>query len=120
VTCPDPVHTKGGHKARPLHRLREIYHGIAAENYQAVAKQFDGTAKQFAETAAIVDPDSDGSELVGTPEKRQKAWINAALHANELSRLIPPLAAAMTLASSVDVFLGDHTVVLPLVCDPAA
>jgi hypothetical protein len=106
-------------EARVLHRLKQLYAAVAVSNYEVLQGKFDTAARKFCEQAAVCDVTADGSELVGTPEKRQKAWIAAALIAAELTELIPPLAAAMTLAGNVDVFLGDHTAVLPLVCDPS-
>lgn len=94
-----------------LHRLKELYDGPAA--YRAIVAKFDDAAAHFKDAAAHCDPDADGATLVGTPERKQRAWLNAALHAAELSKLCIPLCAAATLCGC-DIHASDAPRLLPL------
>jgi hypothetical protein len=107
----------GDIEARVLHRLREIYAAVAADNYRAVAKQFDDAATRFADTAATVDVEADPASMIDKPDETRQAYLAAESFANQLTKLIPPLAAAATLATGTDIHPADQPAVLALVAD---
>lgn len=76
--------------------MREVYDGAAA--YAQVAELFNKAATDFTAAAQLADPETDPTEMVTQPDKSRKAWHNSESHANQLSRLIDPLAAAAALA----------------------
>jgi hypothetical protein len=100
-----------------LHMLRELYGAVAATNYQAVAKQFDDAATRFTKVASTVDVEACAASMIDKPDRQRKAYLDAESFANQLTRLVVPLSAAMTLARGVDVHPSDDLAVLPLVCD---
>jgi alkyl hydroperoxide reductase subunit AhpC len=85
-----------------LRRLREIYSTVAADNYAAVAAQFDKAAKQFTDLAATCDVKADAATIIDKPDKVRRAFLDAESHANAINRLLPALAAAATLARGFD------------------
>jgi hypothetical protein len=100
-------------------RLKALYSEVAAANYDTIANKFDSAAKKFTELAAIADPEADAVSMIDKSNKVRKAFLDAESFGNELTKLVPALCAAMTLASGVDVFPSDHLCVLPLICDPS-
>jgi hypothetical protein len=97
-----------------LRRLREIYADVAADNYTAIAAQFDKAATKFTELAATCDVEGDAASMLAAPDKVRKAFLDAESFANQINRLLPALAASATLARGVDVFLGNQLIMLPL------
>ena len=99
-----------------LAELRRSYASVARDNYQAVARIFDSAAKQFTDAATITDVEADSAAMIDKPDKPRKAWLAAESFANQLTRLMPPLAAAAGLAG----INGADTdpVLLALAADP--
>jgi hypothetical protein len=107
-----------GHiRAAVLDELRRIYSTVAQQNYQAIAKQFDQAAKRFADAAALADPEGDPASMISQPDKSRKAYLDSESHANQLTRLIPALCGAATLATGIDVHPANQQLVLPLCVD---
>jgi hypothetical protein len=102
---------------RVLHRLREIYAAVAGANYAKVAGQFDDAATRFTDTANTVDVESDAASMIDKPDKAWRAYLDAESFANALTKLVPPLCAAATLATGIDIHPSDQLAVLPLVAD---
>jgi hypothetical protein len=100
---------------RVLHRLREIY--AAGANYAKVAALFDDAAQHFCDVANIVDIESDAASMIDKPDKVRRAYLDAESFANALTKLVPPLCAAATLATGIDIHPSDQLAVLPLVAD---
>jgi hypothetical protein len=102
---------------RVLHRLREIYTAVAGANYRAIAAQFDNAAKRFTDVANTVDVEADPVSMLKANDKVRQGFLAAESYANELTRLVPPLCAAATLATRIDIHPSDQLAVLPLVAD---
>ncbi|MGA7054528.1 MAG: hypothetical protein WBZ37_25325, partial [Mycobacterium sp.] len=100
-----------------VHELKRLYSDAAPDNYRAVAKQFDNAAKRFTDLAELVDVEGDAAALLNEPDKTRQAYQDAESFANQVTRLLPAMAAAMTLATGVDVFLGHQQLMLPLCVD---
>jgi hypothetical protein len=105
-----------------LARLIEFYSKVAASNYAKVAKKFDGVAANFTDVAGCCDPEGDAASMVEAPDETRASWLNAAIFANKLDRVVPIVRAAASLAnvpSSAHRDLGvADACLLPLVCDP--
>ena len=94
-------------------RMRELYDGAAA--YTQVATKFDQAAKRFVTAASTVDVEADPVSMIEAPDKARKAWLDAEGFANGLTRLLPAMSAAATLAGIAD---ADRDVaLLPLCAD---
>ena len=102
---------------RVLHRLREIYTAAAGANYRAVAERFNDVAQHFCATANTVDIEADAASMIDKPDKVRRAYLDAESFANALTKLVPPLCAAATLATGIDIHPSDQLAVLPLVAD---
>jgi hypothetical protein len=100
-----------------LHELQQIYGTVAQQNYKAIAKQFDQAAKRFTDAATIADPEADAASMLDQPDKTRKAFLDSESHANALTRLIPALCGAATLATGIDVHPTNQQLVLPLCVD---
>jgi hypothetical protein len=81
-----------------LARLIELYAKVAAVNYGKVAAQFDTVAARFTAAAGCCDPELDGAAIVGAADETRRAWLDAAVVAVELDRLVAVLSAAAQLA----------------------
>jgi hypothetical protein len=100
-------------------RMVEAYSAVAVENYAKVAKLFDAEAAKFVACAEAVDVDADGAEIVDRPDKVRKAWLDAEKHAHHLTKLLPALAAAASLAGlpeSAHRDIGGRDAVLVPLC----
>jgi hypothetical protein len=101
-----------------LDELRRIYADVAKDTYAAVGAKFSAAVKRFTTAAeAAGDPEADAAEMLHKPDKARQAYLSCESYSNELTRLVPPLAAAMTLASGVDVHLSNQQLLLPLCVD---
>ncbi len=96
-------------------RLKEIAGAVAAENYTLIAKKFDLAAKAFSSAAKVVDVEAAAAELITAPDRERKAWVEAAVVAQDLTQTVGLLAAAARLCN---VRIRDDAALLPLVCDP--
>jgi hypothetical protein len=52
--------------------------------------------------------------MLNAPDKTRKAYLDAESFGNQLTRLLPPLAAAATLARGIDIHPGNKLIALPL------
>jgi hypothetical protein len=103
-------------RAVALARLHEIYAGVAQANYAAIAEQFNTAAKAFT-AAAEYDPETSAVQIAHrASEKERKQWLASEQWANELTRLLPSLVGAATLANVKG--LHRTELLLPLVCAP--
>jgi hypothetical protein len=87
---------------------------VAAANYAKVAAEFDRVAGEFTTAAVAGNPEADASALVGEADPARKGWLDAAVYAAELDRLVPVLQAAAELCG---IDTRDDTWLLPLVID---
>lgn len=103
-------------------RLRETYAAAALDNYGKVATVFDGWATKFATTAAAVDVETPGSEMVDQPDKAREAWLDAERAAHHLTKTMGTLHTAARLAgvpeSGPRGIGGKDAVLLPLCANP--
>ncbi|WP_455834799.1 hypothetical protein [Pseudarthrobacter siccitolerans] len=95
--------------------LKNEYSKTAAANYETLRAQFNNTAAKFTTAAATADPEADAAGLLQADAKTRTAWLDAAVLAQELSSLIPALAAAAKLAGARVLNNDDH---LPLTTNP--
>ncbi|NUU30838.1 hypothetical protein [Arthrobacter sp. C9C5] len=97
--------------------LKNEYAKTAAANYDTLRGQFNATAAAFTKAAATADPDTDAGTLLQADAKTRTAWLDAAVHAQELTALVPVLAAAAKLAGARVITNDDH---LPLTVNPGS
>lgn len=108
------VLTITGHVRNAVHaKMVELYDPVAA--YAAVAEKFNKIASDFTAAAAIADPEMAAAAMIVTPDKTRRAWLSSESYANQLSRLLDPLAAAASLAGIPNT--DTDAVRLPLVAD---
>jgi len=55
------------------------------------------TGLDFTAAAVRCDPELDGAAIVGAADETRRAWLDAAVVAVELDKLVPVLAAAANL-----------------------
>jgi hypothetical protein len=95
--------------------LKNEYAKTAAANYETLRGQFNTTAAAFTKAATTADPDTDAGTLLQADAKTRTAWLDAAVHAQELTALVPALATAAKLAGARVLTNDDH---LPLTINP--
>jgi hypothetical protein len=102
------------------HRLRQLYGPGAQANYRALARQFDTAAKKFTHLAHAVELEGPADNVIGD-RRRREAWEQAPAIANELTELVPALAAAALLCRPIDapsrLGLDEATLQIPLTLD---
>jgi hypothetical protein len=86
--------------ARVHEELGRIYAPHATKNYKTVAAKFDSIAKEFTAAARIVDVEYGAATIVEADPKHIEVWRSAPALAEELDRLLDPLAAAAELAGA--------------------
>ncbi|WP_427018604.1 hypothetical protein ACQCSX_08765 [Pseudarthrobacter sp. P1] len=88
--------------------LRNEYAKTAAANYETIRNTFNATAAKFKAAAATVNPEASAESLISTDDKTRTAWVNIAVTAQQLNRMIPALAAAARLAGARVTTNADH------------
>ena len=93
----------------------QIYRQVAADNYRAVAAEWNTLGAQFSGQAKLIDPEMPAIDAHRLPEPERQAWIAVEQTAHQLDLLQETLIAAAALAGVKDTDLD--TVVLPLCVD---
>jgi hypothetical protein len=95
---------------------------IGSANYGKVAAAFNAVSDKFSADAGRCNPEADGVDIVRESDDVRASWLNVAVTAVELDKLVPILQAAAQLAgvtATVHRDLGGADAIsLPLVCDP--
>ena len=85
-----------------LQRMRDVHAAVARDVYASIAEKFDQAAKRFVAVASLADPEADAVTMIDAPDKARKAWRDAESYANALTRLLPAMSAAASLAGIPD------------------
>ena len=98
-------------------RMREVCDAYAADAYTQIAEKFDKAAKLFTAAATVADPEADATQMVEAADKIRRGWLDSESFGNQLTRLLPAMAASAALAG-IDNTESDAAL-MPLVADLA-
>lgn len=88
-------------RSRIHNRIRDTYAADATTTYRHIATQFDAAATKLTQAVTVVEPEMPAEQIIDRPTKDQAAWKAAAVHAADLTRLLPSLTAAARLADII-------------------
>jgi hypothetical protein len=91
-----------GIRDRIHRRIRDRYAMTAVPTYEAVAAQFNSAADKLTDAFRAVDIEAPAEQILNRPDKERKMWTDAAVQADELTRLMGALHAAAGLAGCED------------------
>lgn len=98
----DHAHVRGRIARAVLPAMRAAYVETAADNYAGIAKRYDEAAGRLTKCAAVVDITLDADKVVAFDAKQRTAWMDSAVIAKEVDRLLAVLVDAATLAGIRD------------------
>jgi hypothetical protein len=105
-----------------LAKMRALYGKAATKNFGLVGAKFNETAKQFADRATLIDPETTALAIIDAlaetdnPDEVRQAWNDVESYAHRLDELVPALATAAALAGIPNT--DTEPVLLALVCHP--
>lgn len=111
----DHAHVRGRIARAVLPALRTAYQASSADNYAGIAKRYDEAAGRLTKCAAVVDITLDADKVVALDAKSRTAWMDAAVIAKDVDRMLAVLVDAATLAGIPDSNLGTR---IALATDP--